>query len=392
MREADRWRERLRTYDGRRRVAITFVAVVGASLVLGLLAGMCWGGSPEPPLEALGLGRVGTEEPAEPDTMEGTAMDEELDAEQQAFAERRERELSSRQSESEPGSTVPDFTDHALIQELAGNWRLDLGRGRRGYRVRFGSDSVRTVHRQRFDMTLFDAVGRGLPPYFTVLDLPDGKLLAFLDTAGTFRLVLEDVRREADGRLSWRGPSRARRYGIRLDGDSSWRFGRERKERSAPDAERQAGVESAVPETETVTPRRPRVQVRTLPGPVPEGLRARLYTRVERHLDELAFGLMERDVDRVFALWAGRPDEATRSSVEELLESYASMRVWTRLLVLEIVPTDEGPEAHFAAVVTVQGAPAAARHRRDVDLRDIRWQGRLVLEGDVGVQLDPFPG
>lgn len=393
------------TPEGRLRLALAFVAVVVTALVLGLLAGTCWGGSPEPPLEELGLGSVTS--PSDAASGDGDAETGESgldDPEQQAFAERHERELASRQSEPEPGSTVPDFTDHALVQELAGIWRLDLGRGRRGYQVRFGTDAVRKVHRERFDVTLFDVVGRGLPPYFTVLDLPDGKLLAFLDAAGTFRLVLEDVRRESDGRLSWRGALRERRYGTRLDGESPWRYGRERqrdadqpsprelepREPSRFEDERDDLREREVQETPA---ERPSVGVRETPEPVPAAVRDRLYEELERHLDELAFGLMERDAGRVFALWGGRPDRTTQGAVSELLERYVSMRVWTRVLALEVESTEGGPQARFEVVVTLQGAPKGARNRRDVDLRDIRWRGRLVLtDGGVGVELDPFQG
>jgi hypothetical protein len=286
---------------------------------------------------------------------------------------------------------VPDFTDHALVQELDGAWRLDLGHGRRGYDVRFGTDPVRVVHRQRFDVTLYDAAGSGLPPYFTVFDLPDGKLLAFLDAAGTFQLVLEDVRRESDGRLSWQGPRGERRYGTLLGGESPWRFdGRDRPGPTEPNEpnEPNAGGESVERPSAP-----PRVGMRARPEPVPVGIEAALQEAVERHLDEIAFGLMERDAARVFALWGGQPDDVTRKAVTGLFDRYASLRAWTRLLSVDVASTEDGPQARFEVVVTIQGAPKGARLRRDVELRDVRWRGRIGLDGSgLAVELDPFPG
>lgn len=421
----DRSKRGLWSLDERRKLLLAAALLVAVSMTLGLVAGTCFGGNPEPPLEALGLGSPSDENDAPSanasasdsadDTVDdGAGGEDGLDAEQQAFAERRERELAARQSEPEPGSAVPDFTDHALVQELAGSWRLDLGRGRRGYRVRFGSDPVRKVHRQRFDVTLFDvvgldAVGRRLPPYFTVFDLPEGKLLAFLDASGTFRLVLEDVRRESDGRLSWRGPQWGvpngdRRYAERLDGESAWRWGRDREPegrggRAEPEPLEEEPTWTDRPEDNPPTDP-PTVGVRPRPGPVSEDVEARLYDALERHLDELAFGLMERDVGRVYALWGGRPDAETRAAVEGLLARYSAMRVWSRPLAVDVVSTEDGPQAHFEVVVTIQGAPRDARNQRDIELRNVRWRGRLGLrwfggggsDGSRGeaVQLDPL--
>lgn len=396
--------------DRRLRLGLAFAAVILVSLGLGLLAGTCWGGAPEPPLEGLGLGTderaTGTpEEPGPEESEGGEAEPRGLDPEQQAFAERRERELAARQAEAEPGHTVPDFTDRALVRELAGSWRLDLGRGRRGYRVRFGADPVRTVHRQRFDVTLFDVVAlgggaRGLPPYYTVLDLPDGKLLTFLDASGTFRLVLEDVRRESDGRLSWRGPGGERRYGVRTDEPSAWRF--DGAESAPPSPEPRSASPSPEPSREPggdepgmrdrQVREEPAVGLRPPPSPVPEATTARLYDELERHLDDFALGLMEQDAGRVFDLWGGDPDLTTRAAVANLLSRYASLRVWTRLIDVEVASTEDGPQLRFEAVVTVQGARHGARSRRDVDLRDVRWRGRVALRNGRGVQLDPYPG
>ena len=84
------------------------------------------------------------------------------------------------------------------------------------------------------------------------------------------------------------------------------------------------------------------------------------------------------------------PDAITRSAIEQLLERYGTMRVWTRLLSLEVAQSPDGPLARFEAVATIQGTPKGARHRRDIDLRDVRWRGRVALRGGSGVQLDPF--
>lgn len=395
--------ERLEQGDRRRRLVLAFVAVVVTSLAAGLVAGTCFGGAPSDPIEELGLDRDPSSKAVSGAAAPGVGSaattsprpvaEPVIDAEQEVFAERRQRQLADRQR-LEESSGVPDFTDHALVTELSGLWNLDLGRGRRGFRVRFGADPVRTVHRERFDVTLFGAEGRGLPPYFTVLDLPEGKLLAFLDASGSFRLVLEDLRRESDGRLSWRGSGLGRRYGRKLDGPSPWRFGGydSGSDDSGPFGRRDDGDES--PDSRRGGNRRDETRVGARPREAPTVTSREALDEVERHVDELALGLMSRDPRRVYGLWAGRPDDVTREAVSGLLSRYSGLRVWARVLSVDVVATTEGTEARFEAVVTMQGMPGGARNRRDVELRDVRWRGRILFSGErpQGVQLDPFPG
>ena len=208
------------------------------------------------------------------------------------------------------------------------------------------------------------------------------------------------VRRESDGRLSWRGPSRERRFGLRLDGKSSWRFGgqqevEEQAGRADSDQLNGTTLEERGRNVGTTDDGPLRVGIRSLPGPVSADVRARLYDALERHLDELAFGLMERDRDRIFALWGGQPDAVTRSAVDDLLARYTALRVWTRPLAIDVGSTSDGPEARFEVVVTIQGAPKGARNQHDIDVRNLRWRGRLGLRGFDGnwgdpVQLDPL--
>lgn len=200
----------------RRWVIVAFVALL--LIVLGLVAGTWWIGSPQAPV---------LDDLSAPPSAKETLRDG-LEAEQQAFDEagaerivevdeglRRAARERERAIERERLRRV-DLTDHAAITYLAGAWRLDFGR-RRGVRVQFGDRSHDIVARDTYTLTTYPVAGVGWP-YYTVFALSDGRrMVAFLDEQGTFRQVLEDVEMRPPNRVVYRAEGRSRRQGKRLD-------------------------------------------------------------------------------------------------------------------------------------------------------------------------------
>ncbi|MEM9556615.1 MAG: hypothetical protein AAGC60_20315 [Acidobacteriota bacterium] len=207
------------------RLLLALVPLALLLLLLGLVAGTWWIGTPRAPsLEEL----LDTAPPTAP-AHGGPG----LDAEQSAFLEDdasdlRDVAVDERLEEAARGRTrresldrsptggAPDFTDFDAIRYLAGAWRLELGRDRFVH-LRFDSAPAGHVPRDGYRVTVFRVDGARWP-YFTVVSLSDGRhLLAFLDADGRFRDLLENFEARPPTHLAYNLPGSSRRLtGIRL--------------------------------------------------------------------------------------------------------------------------------------------------------------------------------
>ncbi|MEM9597133.1 MAG: hypothetical protein AAGD06_22865 [Acidobacteriota bacterium] len=103
---------------------------------------------------------------------------------------------------------------------------------------------------------------------------------------------------------------------------------------------------------------------------------------VDRRLEQLGRSASARDLDGIFALWAGSPDADTRRFFQNLVRRYDHLRVSARLDTVEVV---DGV-ARFDASVVLRGRREGAGGETAIEQRI--WSGALA----GGHFASPFPG
>jgi hypothetical protein len=404
----------------RRKGVTTAVLLATTALALALVAVLItwWSATPSSPVTDLGLRTAdGAGE------VEGGG--ELIDAEQSAFLERRGG--AALEGEDGAGGTGNEatFTDTVAVLRLAGAWTFDLGGapsqlgGPEPLVGVLGSEVVKRQEREHLTLELFQVLSRDLPSYYTILALPEGRFMTFQGEDGVYRYVLEDVRIHGEDIFSYRlGSSSRRRYAHRLS-EEGLRGG------DAPRSSDEPRLRSEEPDRPPVVIRRePDVPVDALwqqgralmlaeryhsldrlldrilrrqpdHGParrwkeqIPRWIdeQERMITgQVRSRLGELVGGLADRDLERVLAQWGGQADRPTRAFFERRIETYPRIRVWARLLEIEV----RDGEAKFSATLTLEGQGGGRnRGRRSSSIEEIPWRARF----ENGVFVGSFPG